>query len=171
MITLFSTSVIQAVETKYIPSASQAVFSIKLNELSSKAEISLQKTLNKLFMQKFADNFAAYRDDEYVVEAMTNRLEQILDFSKPSKIVSFNSYQEIAVMIDVLDTAELNRTMIKIASQEDKLISFSDNYTYRYFYLDDTTLISWNDEDCSNRRRRNRPGNCCRSQKGIGSCL
>lgn len=146
MITLFSTSVIQAVETKYIPSASQAVFSIKLNELSSKAEISLQKTLNKLFMQKFADNFSAYRDDEYVVEAMTNRLEQILDFSKPSKIVSFNSYQEIAVMIDVLDAAELNRTMIKIASQEDKLISFSDNYTYRYFYLDDTTLISWNDE-------------------------
>lgn len=146
MITLFSTSVIQAVETKYIPSTSQAVFSIKLNELSSKAEISLQKTLNKLFMQKFADNFAAYRDDEYVVEAMTNRLEQILDFSKSSKIVSFNSYQEVAVMIDVLDAAELNRIMIKIASQEDKLISFSDNYTYRYFYLDDTTLISWNDE-------------------------
>ncbi|WP_157150423.1 DUF4836 domain-containing protein [Brachyspira sp. SAP_772] len=146
MITLFSTSVIQAVETKYIPSTSQAVFSIKLNELSSKAEISLQKTLNKLFMQKFADNFTAYRDDEYVVEAMTNKLEQILDFSKPSKIVSFNSYQEVAVMIDVLDATELNRIMIKIASQEDKLISFSENYTYRYFYLDDTTLISWNDE-------------------------
>lgn len=146
MITLFSTSILQAVETKYIPSTSQAVFSIKLNELSSKAEISLQKTLNKLFMQKFADNFAAYRDDEYVVEAMTNRLEQILDFSKSSKIVSFNSYQEVAVIIDVLDAAELNRIMIKIASQEDKLISFSDNYTYRYFYLDDTTLISWNDE-------------------------
>ena len=33
MITLFSTSVIQAVETKYIPSASQAVFSIKLNDV------------------------------------------------------------------------------------------------------------------------------------------
>lgn len=146
MITLFSTSVIQAVETKYVPSTSQAVFSIKLNELSTKAEISLQKTLNKLFMQKFADNFAAYRDDEYVVEAMTNRLEQILDFSKSSKIVSFNSYQEVAVIIDVLDAAELNRIMIKIASQEDKLISFSDNNNYRYFYLDDTTLISWNDE-------------------------
>lgn len=146
MITLFSTSVIQAVETKYIPNTSQAVFSIKLNELSSKAEISLQNTLNKLFMQKFADNFATYRDDAYVVEAMTNRLEQILDFSKPSKIVSFNSYQEIAVMIDILDVTELNRVMIKIASQEDKLISFSDNNAYRYFYLDDTTLISWNDE-------------------------
>ncbi|MBW5397215.1 DUF4836 family protein [Brachyspira pilosicoli] len=146
MITLFSTSVIQAVETKYIPNTSQAVFSIKLNELSSKAEISLQNTLNKLFMQKFADNFATYRDDAYVVEAMTNRLEQILDFSKPSKIVSFNSYQEIAVMIDILDVTELNRIMIKIASQEDKLISFSDNNAYRYFYLDDTTLISWNDE-------------------------
>lgn len=146
MITLFSTSVVQAVETKYIPNTSQAVFSIKLNELSSKAEINLQKTLNKLFMQKFADNFAAYRDDEYVVEAMTNRLEQILDFSKSSKIVSFNSYQEVAVIIDVLDAAELNRIMIKIASQEDKLISFSDNNNYRYFYLDDTTLISWNDE-------------------------
>ncbi|MEI0531019.1 DUF4836 domain-containing protein [Brachyspira pilosicoli] len=146
MITLFSTSIIQAVETKYVPNTSQAVFSIKLNELSSKAEISLQKTLNKLFMQKFADNFAAYRDDVYVVEAMTNRLEQILDFSQPSKIVSFNSYQEIAVMIDILDVTELNRIMIKIASQEDKLISFSDNNAYRYFYLDDTTLISWNDE-------------------------
>lgn len=47
MITLFSTSVIQAVETKYVPSTSQAVFSIKLNELSTKAEISLQKTLIK----------------------------------------------------------------------------------------------------------------------------
>ena len=146
MITLFSTSIIQAVEIKYVPSTSQAVFSIKLNELSSKAEISLQKTLNKLFMQKFADNFTTYRDDEYVVEAMTNKLEQILDFSKPSKIVSFNSYQEIAIMIDILDVTELNRIMIKIASQEDKLISFSDNYAYRYFYLDDTTLISWNDE-------------------------
>ncbi|WP_288684943.1 DUF4836 domain-containing protein [uncultured Brachyspira sp.] len=146
MITLFSTSVIQAVETKYVPSTSQAVFSIKLNELSTKAEISLQKTLNKVFMQKFADNFATYRDDAYVVEAMTNKLEQILDFSKPSKIVSFNSYQEIAVMIDILDVTELNRVMIKIASQEDKLISFSDNNNYRYFYLDDTTLISWNDE-------------------------
>lgn len=146
MITLFSTSVIQAVETKYVPSTSQAVFSIKLNELSTKAEISLQKTLNKVFMQKFADNFATYRDDAYVVEVMTNKLEQILDFSKPSKIVSFNSYQEIAVMIDILDVTELNRVMIKIASQEDKLISFSDNNNYRYFYLDDTTLISWNDE-------------------------
>ena len=135
-----------AVERKYIPNTADAVLSFNLDNLSKKAEGDLQQILNSLFMQRFADGFLETRDDEAVAEAMTNRLAQLFDFSKDSKIISLNDYRRFALMIDILDITELDKLMIKIASQEDKLISFSSNANYRYLSLDENTLISWNNE-------------------------
>ena len=135
-----------AVERKYIPNTADAVLSFNLDNLSKKAEGDLQQILNSLFMQRFADGFLETRDDEAVAEAMTNRLVQLFDFSKDSKIISLNDYRRFALMIDILDITELDKLMIKIASQEDKLISFSSNANYRYLSLDENTLISWNNE-------------------------
>lgn len=135
-----------AVERKYIPNTADAVISFNLDNLSKKAEGDLQQILNSLFMQRFADGFLETRDDEAVAEAMTNRLAQLFDFSKDSKIISLNDYRRFALMIDILDITELDKLMIKIASQEDKLISFSSNANYRYLSLDENTLISWNNE-------------------------
>ena len=135
-----------AVERKYIPNTADAVLSFNLDNLSKKAEGDLQQILNSLFMQRFADGFLETRDDEAVAEAMTNRLAQLFDFSKDSKIISLNDYRRFALMIDILDITELDKLMIKMASQEDKLISFSSNANYRYLSLDENTLISWNNE-------------------------
>ena len=135
-----------AVERKYIPNTADAVFSFNLNNLSKKAESDSQQILNSLVMQRLANEFLETRNDEAVAEAMTNRLAQLFDFSKDSKIISLNDYGRFALMIDVLDITELDKLMIKIASQEDKLISFSSNANYRYLSLDENTLISWNNE-------------------------
>lgn len=97
-------------------------------------------------MQKFADNYLGYRDDEAVAETMTNKLAQLFDFSKASKIIFLNDYKQSSIIIDILDIAELDKLMIKMASQEDKLISFSENEKYRYLSLDENILISWNNE-------------------------
>lgn len=144
-ITVFSISA-YAVDKKYIPNTANAAISFSLDNLSKKAEGDLQQILNSLFMQRFADGFLETRDDEAVAEAMTNRLAQLFDFSKDSKIISLNDYRRFALMIDILDITELDKLMIKIASQEDKLISFSSNANYRYLSLDENTLISWNNE-------------------------
>ena len=144
-ITVFSISA-YAVDKKYIPNTANAAISFSLDTLSKKAEGDLQQILNSLFMQRFADGFLETRDDEAVAEAMTNRLAQLFDFSKDSKIISLNDYRRFALMIDILDITELDKLMIKIASQEDKLISFSSNANYRYLSLDENTLISWNNE-------------------------
>ena len=144
-ITVFSISA-YAVDKKYIPNTANAAISFSLDNLSKKAEGNLQQIFNSLFMQKFADNYLGYRDDEAVAEIMTNKLAQLFDFSKDSKIISLNDYRRFALMIDILDITELDKIMIKIASQEDKLISFSSNANYRYLSLDENTLISWNNE-------------------------
>ena len=144
-ITVFSISA-YAVDKKYIPNTANAAISFSLDNLSKKAEGDLQQILNSLFMQRFADGFLETRDDEAVAEAMTNRLAQLFDFSKDSKIISLNDYRRFALMIDILDITELDKLMIKIASQEDKLISFSSNANYRYLSLDENTLISWTNE-------------------------
>ena len=144
-ITVFSISA-YAVDKKYIPNTANAAISFSLDNLSKKAEGDLQQIFNSLFMQRFADGFLETRDDEAVAEAMTNRLAQLFDFSKDSKIISLNDYRRFALMIDILDITELDKLMIKIASQEDKLISFSSNANYRYLSLDENTLISWNNE-------------------------
>ena len=135
-----------AVERKYIPNTADAVFSFNLNNLSKKAESDSQQILNSLVMQRLANEFLETRNDEAVAEAMTNRLAQLFDFSKDSKIISLNDYGRFALIIDILDITELDKLMIKIASQEDKLISFSSNANYRYLSLDENTLISWNNE-------------------------
>ena len=135
-----------AIDKKYIPNAADAVLSFNLDNLSKKADSDLQQIFNSLFMQEFADNYLGYRDDEAVAEIMTNKLAQLFDFSKDSKAVFLNDYKQLSIMIDILDIAELDKLMIKIASQEDKLISFSENASYRYLNLDENTLISWNSE-------------------------
>ncbi|MEI0488258.1 DUF4836 domain-containing protein [Brachyspira pulli] len=135
-----------AVDKKYIPNNVDSVVSLNAELLSQKAEIDLQQILNQLFMQKYADNFLEYRDDPFVAEVMTNKLNEYIDFSKPAKVVSFNGYQQMSVILDVKNITELDRVMIKIASQEDKLVAFSENAEYRYIMLDEYNLISWNDE-------------------------
>lgn len=144
-ITVFSFS-LYAVDRKYIPSDAEAVFSFNLDNLSKKAEADLQQVFNSLFMQRFADNFLELRDDESVAEAMTNRLAQLFDFSKDSKVIFLNNFRQLSIIVDILDIKELDKLMIKIASQEDKLISFSESGHYRYLELDEYTLISWNGE-------------------------
>ena len=144
-ITVFSISA-YAVDKKYIPNTANAAISFSLDNLSKKAEGDLQQIFNSLFMQKFADNYLGYRDDEAVAEIMTNKLAQLFDFSKASKIIFLNDYKQSSIIIDILDIAELDKLMIKMASQEDKLISFSENEKYRYLSLDENTLISWNNE-------------------------
>ena len=141
----FSVSV-YAVERKYIPNTADAVISFSFDNLSKKADGNLQQILNSLFMQRLADKFLETRDDEIVAEAMTNRLAQLFDFSKDSKIIFINDYGKLTLIVDILDITELDKIMIKIASQEDKLISFSTNANYRYLILDENTLISWNNE-------------------------
>lgn len=144
-ITVFSISA-YAVDKKYIPNTANAAISFNLDNLSKKAEGDLQQIFNSLFMQKFADNYLGYRDDEAVAEIMTNKLAQLFDFSKASKIIFLNDYKQSSIIIDILDIAELDKLMIKMASQEDKLISFSENEKYRYLSLDENILISWNNE-------------------------
>lgn len=144
-ITVFSISA-YAVDKKYIPNTANAAISFNLDNLSKKAEGDLQQIFNSLFMQKFADNYLGYRDDEAVAEIMTNKLAQLFDFSKASKIIFLNDYKQSSIIIDILDISELDKLMIKMASQEDKLISFSSNANYRYLSLDENTLISWNNE-------------------------
>ena len=135
-----------AVERKYIPNTADSVLSFNLDNLSKKADGNLQQILNSLFMQRIANDFLETRNDEAVAEAMTNRLAQLFDFSKDSKIISLNDYGKLTLIVDILDITELDKIMIKIASQEDKLISFSTNANYRYLILDENTLISWNNE-------------------------
>ena len=135
-----------AVERKYIPNTADAVVSFNFDNLSKKAESDSQQILNSLVMQRLANEFLETRNDEAVAEAMTNRLAQLFDFSKDSKIISLNDYGRFALIVDILDITELDKIMIKIASQEDKLISFSSNANYRYLSLDENTLISWNNE-------------------------
>lgn len=144
-ITVFSISA-YAVDKKYIPNTANAAISFSLDNLSKKAEGDLQQIFNSLFMQKFADNYLGYRDDEAVAETMTNKLAQLFDFSKASKIIFLNDYKQSSIIIDILDISELDKLMIKMASQEDKLISFSENEKYRYLSLDENILISWNNE-------------------------
>ena len=144
-ITVFSISA-YAVDKKYIPNTANAAISFNLDNLSKKAEGDLQQIFNSLFMQKFADNYLGYRDDEAVAETMTNKLAQLFDFSKASKIIFLNDYKQSSIIIDILDISELDKLMIKMASQEDKLISFSENEKYRYLSLDENILISWNNE-------------------------
>ncbi len=144
-VSIFSVSV-YAVERKYIPNTADAVISFNLDNLSKKAEGDLQQMLNSLLMQSLADRFLETRNDEAVAEAMTNKLAQLFDFSKDSKIIFLNDYGKLSLMVDILDITELDKLMIKIASQEDKLISFSTNANYRYLSLDENTLISWNNE-------------------------
>lgn len=144
-ITVFSISA-YAVDKKYIPNTANAAISFSLDNLSKKAEGDLQQIFNSLFMQKFADNYLGYRDDEAVAEIMTNKLAQLFDFSKASKIIFLNDYKQSSIIIDILDISELDKLMIKMASQEDKLISFSENEKYRYLSLDENILMSWNNE-------------------------
>ena len=144
-VNIFSIS-LYAVERKYIPNTADAVISFSFDNLSKKADGNLQQILNSLFMQRLADKFLETRDDEIVAEAMTNRLAQLFDFSKDSKIIFINDYGKLTLIVDILDITELDKIMIKIASQEDKLISFSTNANYRYLILDENTLISWNNE-------------------------
>ncbi|TKZ35623.1 DUF4836 domain-containing protein [Brachyspira catarrhinii] len=144
-VNIFSISV-YAVERKYIPNTTDAVISFSFDNLSKKAEGDLQQILNSLFMQRLANKFLETRDDEVVAEAMTNRLAQLFDFSKDSKIIFINDYGKLTLIVDILDITELDKIMIKIASQEDKLISFSESANYRYLSLDENTLISWNNE-------------------------
>lgn len=143
--TIFTVSA-YSVERKYIPNTVDAIFSFNLESLSKKADSDLQQIFNSAFMQRLADSFLESRDDEKVAEIMTNRLAQLFDFSKDSKMIFLNDYGQLTVIIDILNIEELDKLMIKIASQEDKLISFSETVNYRYLRLDENTLISWNNE-------------------------
>lgn len=135
-----------AVDKKYIPNNADSVFSVTAGVLAEKAEVDLQQILNQCFMQQYADKYLEYRDDDFVAEVMTNRLNDYIDFSKPSKVVFLNGYQQVTILFDVKDITELDKLMIKMSSQEDKLVSIAENAAYRYLALDEYNLISWNKE-------------------------
>ena len=137
---------IYAVDKKYIPSNADSVVSFNANTLAEKAEVNLQKVLNNFFMQGYADKYLEYRDDPFVAEVMTNKLNDYIDFSKTSRIVFFNGYQQMSIILDVKNITELDKLMIKMASQEDKLVSVTDKAVYKYLALDDYNLISWNND-------------------------
>lgn len=143
---LILSTFIYAVDKKYIPNNADSVFSVNAGSLAEKGEINLQEVLNMFFMQKYADKYLEYRDDEFVAEVMTNRLNDYIDFSKTSRVVFFNGYQQMSLIFDVKDITELDKLMIKMASQEDKLVSVAENAAYRYLHLDEYNLISWNKE-------------------------
>ncbi|WP_295158544.1 DUF4836 domain-containing protein [uncultured Brachyspira sp.] len=143
---LILNSFIYAVDRKYIPENADSVFSFNAFTLAQKGEIDLQKILNDFFMQKYADRYLEYRDDEFVAEVMTNKLNDYIDFSNTSRIIFINGYQQMSLIFDVKDIAKLDKLMIKMASQEDKLVSVADNASYRYLALDEYNLISWNEE-------------------------
>ena len=135
-----------AVDKKYIPNNVDSVFSINAGTMAEKGEINLQDIFNRFFMQQYADRYLEYRDDDFVAEVMTNKLNDYIDFSKTSRIVFFNGYQQMTLMFDVKDITELDKLMIKMASQEDKLVAVAENAAYRYLPLDEYNLISWNKE-------------------------
>ena len=139
-------TLIYAVDKKYIPNNVDSVFSLNANTLAKKAEVDLQKVLNNFFMQEYADKYLEYRDDPFVAEVMTNKLNEYIDFSKTSRVVFFNGYQQMSIIADVKDVTGLDKLMIKMASQEDKLVSVADNAVYKYLALDDYNLISWNND-------------------------
>ncbi|WP_028328512.1 hypothetical protein [Brachyspira alvinipulli] len=143
---LILSNFIYAVDKKYIPSNVDSVISFNANTLAEKAEVNLQKVLNNFFMQGYADKYLEYRNDPFVAEVMTNRLNDYIDFSKTSRIVFFNGYQQMSIILDVKNITELDKLMIKMASQEDKLVSVSDKAVYKYLALDDYNLISWNND-------------------------
>ncbi|MCZ9839841.1 DUF4836 family protein [Brachyspira hyodysenteriae] len=135
-----------AVDKKYIPNNADSVFSINAGVMAEKGELNLQDILNRFFMQQYADRYLEYRDDAFVAEVMTNKLNDYIDFSKTSRIVFFNGYQQMTLLFDVKNITELDKLMIKMASQEDKLVSVAENAAYRYLALDEYNLISWNKE-------------------------
>ena len=135
-----------AADRKYIPDNADSVFSLNLELLAQKAELDLQLVFNEFFMQNYADRYLEYRDDDFVADVMTNRLNEYIDFSKTSRVVFFNGYQQMSLIFDVKNITELDKLMIKMASQEDKLISVAENAAYRYLALDEYNLISWNEE-------------------------
>lgn len=143
---LILSNFIYAVDKKYIPSDVDSVISFNANTLAEKAEVNLQKVLNNFFMQGYADKYLEYRDDPFVAEVMTNKLSEYIDFSKTSRVVFFNGYQQMSIIADIKNVVELDKLMIKMASQEDKLLTVVDDAAYRYLALDDYNLISWNNE-------------------------
>ncbi|WP_300368791.1 DUF4836 domain-containing protein [Brachyspira sp.] len=139
-------SFIYAVDKKYIPNNSDSVFSFNASNMAEKGEINLQNVLNSLFMQEYADKYLEYRDDPFVADVMTNKLNDYIEFNNTSRVVFFNGYQQMSIIFDVKNITELDKLMIKMASQEDKLISVAENAAYRYLALDEYNLISWNSE-------------------------
>ena len=96
LLMIFSTF-IYAVDKKYIPNNVDSVFSINAGTMAEKGEINLQDIFNRFFMQQYADRYLEYRDDDFVAEVMTNKLNDYIDFSKTSRIVFFNGYQKLMI--------------------------------------------------------------------------
>ncbi len=133
-------------ENKYIPSNVNTVTSLNLSTLSDKADINLQETLNNLFFNNYADSYLEYRNDPDVVTAMTERFEELFDTTKDAKIITYNNYNIFSIILNIKNSLEMNKILIKIATQEDKLISVSKDLKYIYIMLDEKTLLAWNDE-------------------------
>lgn len=139
-------SYLYSVDIKYIPDNSKIVLSLSLDNISKKANFNTQELLNNIVLGKIASNFAEYRDDNRVIETMTNGVLSLLNFSNTSRIAIFTDYSSFAMMFDVLSLSNVDMTMIRIANQENRQISVSEYGYYRYLSLDENTLLAWNDE-------------------------
>lgn len=139
-------SSVYAVDMKYIPENSKLVLSFSLDNISKKANLGTQELLNDFILGKIASNFLEYRDDSRVANTMTNAITNLLDFSKISRFIALDNFDSFAVMFDISNITNVDMTMIRIASQEDKLLSVANCGCYRYIILDDNTLLAWNDQ-------------------------
>lgn len=139
-------SSVYAVDMKYIPENSKLVLSFSLDNISKKANLGTQELLNDFILGKIASNFLEYRDDPRVANTMTNAITNLLDFSKISRFIALDNFDSFAVMFDISNITNVDMTMIRIASQEDKLLSVANCGCYRYIILDDNTLLAWNDQ-------------------------
>lgn len=130
-----------SVDLNYIPTDTSFVWSIKLDKITSKSEISTQEFINLIFMDELSMSFDDARDDESVSYAMTNSIASMLDFSKTSRLVSFDNVYSL--LIDIRNIKEFDIFMLKMARAEVFTIESVYEGKLRYLELDDENILAW----------------------------
>lgn len=130
-----------SVNLSYIPTDTSFVWSIKLDSITSKSEISTQEFLNLIFIDELAIRFDDARDDENVSYAMRNSITSMLDFKKTSRLI--NTGKTFSLLIDISDIKEFDLFMLKMARAEVFTIEPVYEGKFRYLELDEETIFAW----------------------------
>ena len=130
-----------SVNLNYIPTDTSFVWSIKLDNITSKSKISTQEFLNLIFMEKLAISFDNARDDEQVSYSMTNSISSMLNFKQTSRLISTGD--TYSLLVDIKDIKKFDLFMLKMARAEDFTIESIYEGKLRYLELDNENILAW----------------------------